>query len=62
MITIILLLLYFAHDAGQVLAIDDRFRMLRPEYVLTDAERSLAKVPRLCIATLSKGEFCQVVE
>ncbi len=60
--TIPLLYLFFAHDPAQVLAIGDRIRMLRPKYVLTDAERPPAKGLRLCIATLSKVESGQVVE
>src|ERR1700694_2858506 len=62
MMTIILLHLSFAQDPVQVLAIGDRIRMLRPQSFLTDVERPLAKGLRLCIATLSKGEFGQVVE
>ncbi len=60
--TIPLLHLFFAHDPGQVLAIGDRIRMLRPKCFLTDAERPLAK--RLClgVATLRNVEFGQVVE
>ena len=62
MVSTILLRLFFARDPGQVFAIGDRIRMLRPKYVLTDAQCSLAQRLRLCIATLSKGEFGQVVE
>lgn len=42
MMTIIRLHLYFADDPGQVLAIGDRIRVLRPKYVLADADRPLA--------------------
>src|SRR5258708_17476951 len=62
MMTIILLRLYFTQDPGQVLAIGDRIRMLRPQSFLTDADCPLAKRLRLCITTLSIGEFGQVVE
>src|SRR5947209_15680184 len=62
MVTIILLSLYFAHDPAQVLANADCIGMLRPKNFLTDAERSPAKGLRLCIATLNKAEFGQVVE
>ena len=62
MVTIILLPFSFAQDPGQVLAIGDRIRMLRAKYVLTDAKGPLTQGLRLCIATLFKGEFGQVVE
>src|SRR5258708_5944455 len=62
MVTIILLRLYFTQDPGQVLAIGDRIRMLRPKSFLTDADCPLAKGLRLCIPTLSNVEFGQVVE
>ena len=62
MATIILLPLSFAQNPGQVLTIGDCIRMLRPKYVLTDAEGPLAQGLRLCIAPLHKGEFGQVVE
>src|SRR2546421_76122 len=62
MVTIILLRLSFAQDPGQVLAISDRFRVLRPKSFLTYADSPLAKGLRLCIANLRNVEFCQVVE
>ena len=62
MVTIPLLRLFFAHDPAQVLAIGDRIRMLRPKYVLTDAQRPLAQRFGLCKATLRNVEFSQVVE
>ena len=62
MVAIILLPLSFAHDPGQVLAIGDRIRMLRPKYVLTDAQRPPAQRLGLCKATLRNVEFGQVVE
>src|SRR4051794_36236533 len=62
MVVTILLRLYFVYDPGQVLAIGNRIRMLRPKNFLTDAECPLAKRLRLCIMTLSNVEFGQVVE
>ncbi len=58
----IILLPRVAHDPGQVLAIAVRIGMLRPKYFFTDTKCALAKGPRLCIATLGKGEFGQIVE
>src|SRR5437773_2443827 len=60
--TITLPRLSFAQDPGQMLAIGDRIRMLRPKSVLTDPDCPLAKGLRLCITTLGKGEFGQVVK
>src|SRR6266699_2292656 len=62
MVTIRLLRLFSAHYPAQVLAIGDRIRMLRPKYVLTDAQRPAAERLGLCQATLSKVEFGQVVK
>ena len=61
MVTILLRLVFF-QDPGQVLAIGDRIRMLRPKYVLTDAQRPPAQRLSLCKATLRNVEFGQVVE
>src|SRR4051794_3150704 len=54
--------LSFAHDPVQVLAIGDRIRMLRPKYVLTDAQRPPAQRLGLGKVTLRNVEFGQVVE
>src|SRR5258708_11616604 len=62
MIVTILLCLSFAHDPGQVLAIGDRIRMLRPKSFLTDVDGPLAKGLRQCITTLRGVEFGQIVE
>src|SRR5438046_7150993 len=62
MFSILLLHFSFAQDFGQVLAIGDRIRMLRPKSFLTDIECPLTKGLRLCIETLRNGEFGQVVE
>src|SRR2546421_9243820 len=62
MATIILLRLSFAQDLRQVLANEDCIRMLRPKYFLTDAQCPLTKGLRLCITTMNKVEFGQVVE
>ena len=62
MVITILLRLFFAHDPGQVLAIGDRIRMLRPKSFLTGADCPLTKGLCLCIVALRNGEFGQVVQ
>src|SRR5258708_1994963 len=62
MIITILFRLSVVQDPGQELANGDRIRIFRPEYFLTDAERPLTKRLCLCIMTLYKSEFSQVVE
>src|SRR6266446_6848394 len=62
MMVTILLRLSFARDPGQVLAIGNRIRMLRPKSLLADVDGPLAQGLRLCITTLSSVEFGQIVE
>ncbi len=62
MMVIILLFLYFAQNPDQMIPIGDRIRMLRPKFVLTNVNCFLAKGLCLCIVTLSKREFCQIIE
>src|SRR4051794_40380422 len=57
MMTIILLRLIFAHDPGQVLAIGNRIRVLRPKSFLTDADcKGQAAVTTPCSPVPQAGE------